>query len=284
MPNFYIDRDTLKKALSIPTSTTDNNEFLDGTIEAVSRLIDEHLGFHVYPASGIRYFTAQETMSLNMEYPLTAVDFVQTSSNASLTFDTTMATSGYFMTPYNATEESPKQPWWGVEVNRNNSTTVFPKAYQRATRVQGTWGYYDQRRTSTAVLSTGVNGTALTLEITGASSLHPGQTILIGSERMFVSQTPTSATGANTSQVTVQRGVNGTSGAAHSSGAAIEIYEYPIIDRAALYQSQMDYRAKDAPLGTAGGDPFGTQHVQAPGGLHPFVIRMLAPIRIPVAR
>ena len=278
----YVDRDTLKSALSIPASSTDNHALLDAAIEGVSRLIDDYCGFPFAPSSGTRDYTAVDSECLYLDMPLTAVDSIRTDSSGNASYGTTCTSSDYYLAPYNATAESPARPYWEVET-RPNATATFPTGVRRGVRVTGTWGYYDQRADTTAVLSTGVNATAKTLEVTGATSLHAGQMILMDSERMTVVSTPASATGAHTSGVIVQRGVNGTAGAAHTSGAAIAVYEYPIVSQAAMFQAQMDYRSRDAPMGMAGGEAFGAQRMYAAAGLHPFAKRMLDGFRKPTA-
>ena len=286
MGNWYIDRNRLKAALNQDASSTGDHGMLDDTLESVSRLIDDYLGFHLYPSSGTRYFTPRDSRHLELDYPLLAVDAIQTSSDGGTTYGSTMVSGAYYLEPANATEESPRQPWWsvGIRPNTTASGAAFPAGTMRGARIQGTWGYFDERSTATATLATALNATSLTAEINGATAFRPGQTILMGGERMFVVQTPASATGSHSSQITVERARNGSAGATHSCATAIEIYNYPVVERAVLYQAQLDFRVKDAPLGVAGGEPFGAQSVRAAGGLHPFTLRMLAGFRMPVVR
>lgn len=105
----------------------------------------------------------------------------------------------------------------------------------------------------------------------------------MGGEKMFVTRTPASASGAHTSTIDVLRAQNGTSAVAHTSATGVTIYEYPIIEQAALTQVQQEYLVRHAPQGYAGGDPYGTQRPQMSGGLHPFVRRLLDPMRKPQA-
>ena len=284
MPNFYVHRGDLKSALSIRASATADHALLDTAAEAISRLIDDYVGYHFYPASGTRYYTPIKGTYLSLDYPLLNVDAIQTSSNGGSTYGSTMTSNDYYLAPYNATEESPRRPWWGIEIRptATSSGAVFPMI-TRGARILGTWGYYDERVTSTAVLATGVaNATVTTITLTGATSLHPGQTIRIDDEQMFVEYSPTTSTGAHTSGVTVKRAQNGTPGATHASGTAIQIYTYPIVGQAAKYQAQQDYRVKDAPMGAMPAQPFGTERPTMAGGLHPFTRRMLDGFRKPV--
>ncbi len=279
MSNFYIHRDLLKNALGIPTSTTGDHAQLDDTLETVSRLLDDYLGFHVFPSSGTRDYTPGETTRLQLDAPLLGVDSIQTTSDG-VTYGTTLSTTGYNLMPYNATQESPPRPWWCIEIT-DNASAVFPRNIKRGARIAGTWGYYNVLKSSTATLATDITSAVTAVQINGATSLHAGQTLLVGTEQMFVTATPVSSSGSHSSGITVERAKNGTLGATHSSGNAIQVYDYPIVGRATLYQAEMDYRAKDAPLGYIGGGDV----VQRPQGigLHPFVRRMLDGLRKPVA-
>lgn len=285
MANWYTNRADLKTALGIPASTTGDHAHLDDAAEAISRLIDDYLGFHLYAASGVRYFTPKATSYLSLDYPLLSVDSIQTSSDGGSTYGSTMTSDSYYLEPANATEESPRRPWWEIVIrpNATSSGAVFPKNIRRGTKITGTWGYFNQTKATSAVLSTDAASGTTTLEITNATALKVGQTILMGTEQMFVSRTPASASGSHTSTIDVLRAQNGTTNSTHSSATSIMIYEYPIVDRAALYQAEQDYRVKDAPFGMAGGEPSGGQRPMMAGGLHPFTRRSLDGFRSPVA-
>ncbi len=268
----YVNRTVLKSALGINATSTSANDRLDDAAEAVSRLFDQHVGYAFGPSSGTRDYTAKEATCLYLDRPLLAVDALRTASDGT-TFGTTMTTADYWLAPYNATVESPRRPFWGIET-RASATAVFPTT-RRSVRIVGTWGYFDERITSTATLATDITSNTTTIQLNGATALHPGQTILMGAERMLVTQTPASASGVHTSNINVRRAMDGTTNSTHSSATSIQVYEYPVVDRLALYQAQMDYRALDAPLGMTGGMPDGGSRVNAAGGLHPFVQRRL---------
>lgn len=282
MANWYVNRDDLKSALTIPASTTRDHAHLDGAVEAISRLLDDYLGFHAYPSSGVRYYTPTGGTRLRLDYPLLAVDTIQHSSDGGSTYGSTMTTADYYLQPDNATEESPPRPFWEVVIrpNATSSAAGFPKGITRGTKITGTWGYFNQTANSSATLATALAVGTTTIKINISTALHPGQTILMGSEQMFLTRTPTSATGSITSTVDVLRAQNGTVGATHSCATTIAVYTYPIIERAALYQAEQDYRGKDAPFGNVGGQPGGGQSISI--GLHPFTRRMLDGFRKPV--
>ena len=79
--------------------------------------------------------------------------------------------------------------------------------------------------------------------MTSATDLGPAQTILIDSEQLYIT-----AISGNT--LTVQRGVNGTTAATHSGGAAVNNYVYPeLVVQAFLDIAKQIFRNRD--LGSA---------------------------------
>lgn len=278
----YVHRDALKRALSIDASTTGRHEALDAAAEGVARLFDKHVGFGFHPVIATRDYTAERTTCLPLDYPLLSLDALRTDSSGNASFGTTLATDQYDLAPWNAPSESPPQPYWRVEL-RSSATGTLP-ANRRGVRIVGTWGYYDQRTTSTSKLTTGCDSATNRLEFSGATALHPGQTIRLEDEQLTVLRNGLSGsdTATTSGSVYVERARNGTVAAAHASGVLAQLYTYPVIERAALYQAEQDYRAEDAPLGVAGGGEIGTQRPVMAGGLHPFCRRMLDPFRMPV--
>ena len=279
---WYTNRAALKAALTIPATTTSQDVALDAVMETVSREIDLYVGFGFSPASGVRDYTPRSADCLDLDYPLLAVDSVVADYDANSSYETTLSSATYHLTPFNATAESPRRPFWGMEI-RANSTGVFPAGIQRGARVTGTWGYYDERHTTTGNLTSAMTSAGLTMKVAGASQYSAGHLLLIDSERIQVTDVSTTAGAASEGVVNVLRARNGTSGAVHSSGTSVQMYDFPVVERAALYQAELDYRVKDAPMGMAGGDPFGAQRPQPGGGLHPFTKRMLDSFRIPGA-
>lgn len=287
MANWYVTRSQLKQALQLGGSSygsaTGDHAALDSILETVSRHIDEYVGFHFYESSGTRYYTPKHGTILDLDAPLLTVGSIQTSSDAGKNYGSTMTTDDYVLAPYNATEESPPKPFWTVETRdyATSSGAVFPAGMQRGVKIAGTWGYFNKTRSTSADLTGDLASGTTSFAVTNATALSVGMTVKLGDEKMFITRTPASASGAHTSTVDVLRAQNGTTNSTHSGSTGIVIYEYPIIEQAALTQAEQEFTIRHAPQGFSGGGDFGAQRPQVAGGLHPFVRRMLDPFRAP---
>lgn len=267
--HWFTNRTILKDANGIRATATDAHDQLDATIEHVSAMIEDYLGYPVGPMVRTRYLTPRkpsESSRLYLDQPLLAVTTLRTDAQGNASYESTWSTAMYYLAPYDASGDSPPRPYWRIEA-RDSATSVFPVGITRGVELAGTWGLYDQRKTSTAVLgASGPNATQLTLEVRGASVLHPGQTLRIDTEQIFVQERASSGA---TGSLTVLRAQNGSPGASHASLAAIDYYTYPIVERAALYECQRHFLGKDTPMTDR-------------GGMHPFTKRSLESLRTPL--
>ncbi len=279
MPNFYVSRDALKHELGRQNEeSTEDDALMDAAIEGVSRAIDEYIRFAPYPAVRTRRFRAMVSDALYLHMPLLSIATVRVDPGGDSTFETTYSTADFVLGPYNQQTLSPPEPYWMIRT-RSGSTASFPAGVEDGVEIVGTWGYFDLRDNTTATPTSGHTATDTTLTITGATSLHPGQTILMGDEQMFIRDINLGASG-----IVVQRGVNGTTATTHSSATSLQIYRYDVLERATLYQSGMDFRWTPGGAGAGGGILGAEPAPHMIGGLHPFVMRLLDHFREPIAR
>ena len=140
------------------------------------------------------------------------------------------SSNDFFLMPYNA---SPKTIF---KLNEDTSNTL--DAGQQTLSILGEWGYTSDTlsvTTSDAIGST----TATSVSVTSASDLGPAQTVLVDSEQLYIT-----AISGNT--LTVERGVNGTTAATHSGGAALTRYDYPeLVVQACLDVAKLTFRNRD---------------------------------------
>ena len=96
-----------------------------------------------------------------------------------------------------------------------------------------------------------------------------GQTVLIESEQLYV-------TAISTNDLTVVRGINGTTASTHADGTDISIYRYPeTVAEACLIQASRLWKRKDARFAARSGLPQG----DGLRGLDPDVKQLLGPYR-----
>jgi hypothetical protein len=167
---------------------------------------------------------------------VTAYDDTDRGSSAVLTEG---YNSDFWLMPYNI---SPKTI---LKLNEDSSNTL--DAGQQTLAILGSWGYTADTlsvTTADAISST----TTTSVSVTSATNLGPAQTVLVDSEQLYIT-----AISGNT--LTVQRGVNGTTAATHSGGAALTRYDYPeLVVQACLDIAKLTFRNRDlGPVSTIGG-------------------------------
>lgn len=264
MPNLYASVAQLKSQLNI--SDTSDDAKLARILEAVSRQIDRQCARRFYVETRTRVYTARSSSYVRVD-DILSVTSLKTDPDGDRTYPDTWATTDYDLDPSNAAYESPPQPYTRLCVTPHG-TYSFPARIPRGVQVVGSWGYYQalQRLTATAGAIASTSTTSVT--VSAGTEFSIGQTLLIDSEQLYVS-------GVSGTTLTVVRGVNGTTAATHGAASAIDVYTYPVIGEACLYQSALDRLGGSNPGGLAGGGDF-EQPIRS-GGLHPFARRMLEP-------
>lgn len=94
---------------------------------------------------------------------------------------------------------------------------------RRVTDWAGAWGYEDRRVTFTATADAIADADVTSVTVSGAEEFSVAQTLLIGTEQLFVTAV---VTGMSDGTLTVVRGVNGTTAAAHADNSAVDRYLY----------------------------------------------------------
>lgn len=241
------------KATAYPNAEsgdTADDAVIKRVMENISRSLDRLWeGRHYYPRTATRVYSAM-TADLVAVDDLLSVTMLKTDSTGARTYDTTWATTDYDLEPYDAVTSAPPRPYTRIAPTPNG-TYRFPST-RGGVQVVGSFGYFDVKRTASATLGEALDSseTGVDVSASGGSEFSPGMTILIDSEQMHV-QT------VSTDTLTVTRGANGTTGAGHNSGAAIQIYEYPTVSEAAMILAGRIFKRKDAPFGVIGSAEMG---------------------------
>lgn len=239
------------KATAYPNAEagdTADDTVIKRVIENISRALDRLWeGRHYYPRTETRVYTA-ETANLLLVDDLLSVTTFKTDSDGDRTYETTWASTDYDLEPYNAVTSAPPRPYTRV-VPSPNGTYRFPST-RKGVQLVGSFGYYDVKAAATATLAEALDTSETGVDVSAGTEFSEGMTILIDSEQMHVQSKATNT-------LTVTRGANGTTAATHDSGAAIQIYEYPGVNEAAMILAGRIFKRKDAPFGVVGSAEMG---------------------------
>jgi hypothetical protein len=216
--NCYANIADLKSSLGV-TSTTDDT-IMRKNIDAASRMIDRYCGRRFYVTSETKYFDGRTPLWIP---DLLAVTTLKTDDDGDATFENTFATTDYLL--YGPGEEDAlnRYPRIRIELSTDSDYGSFG-AGKKSVEIVGTWGYGDGISATPYLIDTTTNealdASEVGVDVTAATNLSAGQTILIESEQMFIES-------ITTTTLTVIRGVNGTTAATHDTAKAIYIYQYP---------------------------------------------------------
>jgi hypothetical protein len=246
--NEYVCYEALKTYLGI--TVTSDDALLRTFAEDASRAFDALCHRRFYPRTETRYFAhPADSYVLRVDDDLLAVATLTTDNG-----DETIAAADYFLMcgdSYNA------MPYDRIALDASGSELFeWNDTPQRANAVTGTWGYHDEWdnawldsadtvKNATQITAAGTSLTVTSTTGADANGESPrfmvGQLLKIDSEYLHVTAKPDATT------LTVRRGANGTTAAAHLNGVAIYIYQ-PIaaVQNAVRRWAAYLYRQKDS--------------------------------------
>jgi hypothetical protein len=170
---------------------------------------------------------------------------LKTDENREGVFELTWSSNDYLLYPLNA---EPQQPW-GRPYSRvlvdteAGARAAFP-AGKSTVEIAGKWGFQEVVEDSGADINEGaaLGASDTTLTVTDGSKFAAGQTALVESEQLYIA-------GIATNDLTVVRGVNGTTATSHPDGTDIFIFRYPgSVVEACLIQASHRWQRRDAAL------------------------------------
>ena len=225
MANAYADLATLKSASVLNAPDDAHDERLLTLLEAASRWIDGYCGRQFCASHGERRFDGTGKAALTVPDLVSASEVrVREASGEWIGW----SSGDWILYPLNSAPREPGgRPYTRIMLAGKHRR--FPLSRAGVT-VGGVWGYCDVRE-DTGVQTGGdapvaSGDAALTLEADeGAIDLSAGHTIRIGDEQLYV--TAASTDDQDVTTLTVQRGVNGTTAAAHAVGSRVSVYRYP---------------------------------------------------------
>lgn len=254
MSNAYADvgafaRMQLNNAPNI--SASDSLEIVR-LLNAVSRSIDKEArrSFYTTPRAGYFNGNGWKTLDLPDLVSVTEVAFDQTHDG---TFATLLTGNGlsnttdFFILDPDRDDPYTDPPYRMIRLHwETGAQSQFPKGF-RTVRITGEWGYAKTSipltLASVAVTATLADATTLAMTLSASPDypVLPGLTLLVGTEQIYVSA------GSGTS-FTVERAVNGTTGAAHAAVAANRVTYPDPATQACIMQTARLWARRQTPI------------------------------------
>ena len=198
---------------------------------SLSDWVEGYCNRHFYPRQQTIVIDGSGTPSLAIP-DLIALDTIKEDTTDDQTFNETWTASDYFLRPYNS---DPTQPWGrpfsDIMVRTAGSKATFASGPQRF-QLTGRWGYHENKEDSgTDLNNASFSATDTTMAVDAGTAVEIGQTVQLDNEQMLV-------TGISTNDLTVTRGLNGTTPATHADNVDVFILRWPpSIERAVLIQA-----------------------------------------------
>lgn len=228
------------------TAGTDESYLRD--IADASRAFDNDCnGRHFYADQATRYFRGDGTRTLYLPHDLISVTTLAVDTNGDGTADLTLVEgTDFWLRPEAAGERG--NPYWQVDLIPWGTQLAYWPSTEHAIAITGLWGWsYEKEDTGLTATVADASGTTVTTSAAASSLVYPGDTIVIEDEQLYVSA-------VNGTTVTVQRGINGTTAAAHSA-KTLYVRRYPRDIEGAIKRRVIDKRWKSRtgmPLGEPG--------------------------------
>ncbi len=234
MPNSYTTVDDFRNAILARESEAvhewESEAQVLGLLVDASRVVDQRLGRPFFTVSDTRYWdTGDSAEILLLGVDLLSITTLKTDEAGDYTYNTTW-TEGldFLLWPWNVATKW--QVWRGRE-----SENSFSVNQARWVEIEGVFGHGDGKSADpwrlTAVDVTADDGAETELDVSEEGIIKAGHTIRVEDEQIFVE----AATSDSTKKITVERGVNLTTGAEHAAKAAsIALYPGPV-SQAALH-------------------------------------------------
>ena len=228
--SLYGDLTKLKDTslLDDPAGGAGSDDELFQLLLAVSVAIDDYCNRHFYPLTATRAFDGHADRLLPVP-DLLAVTSLRSDDDDDGTYETEWAATDYELLPLNA---QPAQHWGGphhaLRTLARGTKQTFD-AGQARYEIAGIWGYRNFQEPSGSLLDGSVaDTTATTVTVDDGTDFAAGQTVLVDAEQMLLT-----AIGGN--NLSVARGLNGTTAATHGDDTTVSILRWPApVERAAV--------------------------------------------------
>jgi len=257
--NSYVSVDEITSASVLDITGAGDDTRLRRLLEAASRKMDRYANRHFYALAVTRKFDGDGSAELFVP-DLISIDSsgLKTDDNLDRTFETTWATTDYLLDPTNADPatagNAESNPYTKILVDLDaGAKSEWPVGVQ-SVQIAGQWGYWRHLKRATETI-TADDATDTTLVVSANTDIEAGHTLLVETEQIYV----LSYSGTT---LTVIRAVNGTTGAAHTAGTVVDIYEYPEpVREATMIEASRLWKRADSAFASMMGFPDGTMQV-----------------------
>ena len=250
--NSYADITTLKSDAYLRIETTTENAYLRRLLEQASRKIDWWTGRYFYALEDTLYYDGS-TNPLRIGDVL-SITTLKTDPDDDATFENSYTeNTDYRLYPLN---DFPKTE---IRIMSGGSYGGFASGVDKSIEIVGVFGYgegvsatpyYDS---TDEVENNPLTASGVTLNVNDGTKFSAGQTLRIESEQVYIESISANA-------LTIERGVNGTTGVSHVQDITIYIFRYPQpIVQACLIVAMRDWKRKDSAYqDVVGGGALGT--------------------------
>lgn len=277
MPNCYARLADIREEYQGSGAGTSLDTLLLRCDERASRMIDERTGRHFYSLQGqtvlVPYRPRPQHMDatqLWLPVDIAAITTLKVDQDGDGVYETTLVENTDYRTwPFGRQSNEPIER---VDVITTGQISAWPSG-EFTVQIVGTRGYsaeVELLTTTTEALDTSETG----VDLTAAAS--PGDTLVIDSEQMDV-------VSVSSLTATVTRGVNGSTAAAHNSGASVYRRRFPrAIELAATMQAVRFAREVQTGYGGSvanaelAGFSFRAMYPAIRDALEPFILRSAA--------
>lgn len=268
--NTYGTLEELKSRLSMTGPGQDADLWL--ALHGASRGVDDHCARRFFVVRATRLFDVENPASFTVP-DLVSVVTLKEDADRDRVYEVTRDPADYLLYPLNADPQTAwGRPYGRVVANPHGPRPAFTLG-RSPMQLDGEWGYRSVFADSGADTSGGtLSSTATTVPTTSGAAFAPGMTVRAGSEQVFVRQ-------VSGNDLTVVRGVNGTTATSHASGTDLYVFRPPAqVVEATLLHAARSWKRKDSAYGpAAGAHGLGAVHVRQ--GADPDLDRMLSAFR-----
>lgn len=223
------------------TLDTSDASGIERVLDASSRRVDHVTRRHYYPLTATRVFPGSGSDRIRLP-DLLAATAVKLDEDGDRTFELTLDASEDYYLERHGYEDADGTPKTMIRLDGVNGQRSAFLRRKRLLQIAGRWGYTeDTEDTGATVGDNPYTAGATTLNVTagGGALLAVGQTLVVGTEQLYVSAITTDA-------LTVVPAVNGTTAANHVQTTAISRLVYvPSIREATLILASRVWKRRD---------------------------------------